>query len=266
VAIMKTFACALLLTATWLRADIQTVTASATFADQTGETGGYAAAANLAPFDPSLGTLTSVDLTLSANYLETFFYNQDALNPTNYTPFFATISTTETGASTFFGTQSATQSLNIYVNYLNCLSPYCTDEAQLQFGGEQVFSGTDLAQFESGAPMPLLANAGVSFSASPGVLCCIPELDSLTAPNPIDPNLPAISVYGNLSLDVTAVYSYGPRDSGQLDATLDAPLDPVPEPKTWFALLLALSLMMAISRWRQRRLTRAAALPPDRSR
>lgn len=235
-----------MLTATWLRADIQTVTASNIFSDQNGDTGGYSVASNLAPFDTSLGTLTSVDLTVSAAYWETFAYDQDVLTPTNYTPFSATISTTETGTSSFFGTASATQSFTTWVNYLECLVPHCTDEAQLQFGGEEVFAGTDLAQFESGTPISLSANAAVSFSASPGILCCIPELYSLTAPNPISAELPPISVYGYLSLDVTAAYSYVP-----LDPPADPPVDPVPEPGTWLWLLLTLSVMMAASQWRK---------------
>lgn len=216
-----------------LRADIQTVSASALFADTLGS-GTYSVSAALAPFDTTLGTLTSVDLTLSADYKRTEHWERSDWVTT--TPYLASVSMTTTGTSSDFGTQTGTQSFSLYVNWWNGCGQWCTAVASLQFGGEQTLAGTDLAQFENGTPVPLSASASTTFVTTGALWCCVPYPNLLsvqTLPYPYPP----LRVYGYLNMDVSATYTY-------------KPLDAVPEPRTWLGMILALSIMMAAARWR----------------
>jgi len=208
----------------------------------------------LAPFDTSLGTLTSVDLTLAAVYQEAFFWlPEKVLDGTD------TVSGTYTGTSSFSVMQSTNTVLAPYGAGPGC--PNCTILASLSFGGEQTFTGSDLSQFENGM-VPVSATGSAAFSTSQipaigGILCCITDNEYGLTITPY-PQFPfyTVPVTGYLSLDVSATYTYTPID----------PVDPAPEPTTWLSLLFALSIMTAVSRWRKppAMLTRAAAPPSDR--
>jgi hypothetical protein len=227
---MKIILCVLLLT-TYVRADIQTTTASSLFADYYyGGLGEYSTFTELSPFDTSLGTLNAVDLTIVASFQEAVHW--DSLFTLAF-PIFGSISYTTTGTSSFFGTTSADHTLPVYIPGA-CLAPACSAIVDLQFGGEEIFTGTDLNQFEAG-PISLSASSDVTVtSVSTGIAW--PQstnADGLLVPG-IGPGQ-FWPVSGYLSLDVTAAYSY-------------TPLDAAPEPGTSFCLLLALPIMIAASR------------------
>ncbi len=228
---MKAVLC-LLAVAGGLRADAQTVTASALSYNDFS----HFASTQIAPFDTTLGSLTSVDLKLSGHYEEAEHYIDD---PTYDGPsYFATASITTTGTSSFFGPASNVQSTSMYVTDVwQVCHQVCNVIASVQFGGERTFSGTDLGQFENGAPVPLSARASSTFETTPGLLCCSEGYQLVFLPGTTWP-----PVEGYLSLDVSATYTYTPA----------APAA-VPEPRTGLCLTLALPIMLAASRWRRRR-------------
>ena len=216
-----------------LHADVETVTASSVYADfWDGSPGGYSTTAQLAPFDTSLGTLESVDLTMAAEFQEAIHYG--ALSYPG-TPFPGSISYTGSGTSSFFGTQTTSQNINFYIQGQSCLAPFCSFIATLKFGGEETLTGsTDLAAFETGNLVSLLASSALDITAiSQGVACCSTIADDgLTVPGP-DPYFP-VPVAGYLSLNVDAVYTYTPAD----------PVGDAPEPQLTLAIgVAALALL-----------------------
>ncbi|HEV3334633.1 MAG TPA: hypothetical protein VG096_26780 [Bryobacteraceae bacterium] len=162
---MKVILCVLMLT-TCVRADIQTTTTSSLFADYYGGgLGEYTTFTELSPFDARLGTLDTVDLTIVATFQEAVHW--DSMFTLAF-PIFGSISYTTTGTSSFFGTTSADYTLPIYIPGA-CVAPACSAIAGLQFGGEEIFTGTDLNQFEA-SPISLSASSYVTVtSVSTGI-------------------------------------------------------------------------------------------------
>jgi hypothetical protein len=189
-----------------VQADIVKVTASAIVGDTDGSVfngTSYKLSTQLDPFDPSLGTLTSVDLTIAAITQTGFTY--DGSNFVGPFPYPGTITFVSTGNSSFTGTQSVTQTFGVDITSPGC-GPLCTAISTLVFGGEETLTdGTSLSQFEGGHPVPLVASASVLTFGSPGVTCCA------TAPLlevALQPSGRPTTVYGYLSLDATATYTY----------------------------------------------------------
>jgi len=224
-----------------LHADIETVSASALDASFSVATpAGYSTNTQLEPFNTSLGMLDSVDLTITAEFQQALHYG--ALSYPG-TPFPGSISYTTSGTSSFFGTQTDSQTVNVYIQGQSCLAPYCTFIATLKFGGEETFTdSTDLAAFETGNPVSLVASSAIDItSISQGVACCVTiSGDGLTIPGP-DPYDP-IPVAGYLSLDVAAAYTYTPAD----------PVGDAPEPQLTLAIGVgALSIAWLAARRRR---------------